>query len=61
MECLGKLQTGSEPGFCIRHLSRNYKKKIGLTSIRRSKGDDREESSCLLQQEALPCKSAHVV
>lgn len=61
MECLGKLQTSSEPGFCIRHLSRNLKKRIGLVAIHRNKGDDREESSCLLQQEALPCKSAHAV
>lgn len=57
----GKLETNGEPDFCIRHLGRNYKRRIELVFIHRNKGNDREESSCLLQQEVLPCKSAHVV
>jgi len=57
----GKLETHSEPGFCIRHLGRNYKRRIELVFVHRTEGDDREESNCFPQQEALPCKSAYVV
>lgn len=43
----GKLETIREPGFYIRHLGRNYK-KTNRVGVNKDKGDNREESSCLL-------------